>query len=536
MLRLLKKEEERKTPLRISLEKPKGIKKIKYLLSRERIEIKKKFIFFMVFLYSLTTFGIDSKAVYKFVGEMDRSLNPISKYFRKIDLLVNKWGYKQDRACLLASLRVPSKLLKDFLYRLAYNISIGANFVDFIKIEYNKFTIDYDYYFQKTIDKLRIIADVYTALLDAAIIVSMTAVMASILFGAGNTYGVMALIILITVTSLFTALSLIKINIPEDIMHAHSMPYRPKRLKTLDRIAKPVLYAIGVASFIPVFLAYFVLDNELFITDTVVYSLQVSLFYIIPGAAGIVIGKLGLSEIRKIEEYDSIYPIFISTLGEAASLSGSLKEGLRRILYNDYGKLTPLIKRLYARLKMGIEPDVAWRLFSEETGSNLVLYLTSIFTSAVNKGAIIRDTARVLYETSVRFSKRRQGRNQIYNYFKGMAIPLQATFVAVLTLIVVLISLFTRFAAAISKFMQYIEMPSVSFLLIFLYLMVAVVSIGNSWAIYILKGDSIYTFIYHLGLTLLISGGVFFLMAGGSASLLGSFAKFERGVGSVFIP
>jgi archaellum biogenesis protein FlaJ (TadC family) len=314
------------------------------------------------------------------------------------------------------------------------------------------------------------------------------------------------------------------------------MPFRPKRLRMLDRVARYILFLICGMSFLPVILPYFILNNERFITDTVAYSLEIALLYIVPGVLGLIIGKLGLMEIKNIEEYDSVYPVFISVLGEAASLAGSLKEGLRRILKNDYGRLTYAIRRLYYRLNMDVDSKVAWRLFYEELGSNLIRYLTRIFIDAVSRGANIKESSLVIYDTSVRFAKRRHGRTQIFNYFKGMAIPLQATFVAVLTLIVVLISLFTRFSATISSFILYIEVPDISLLLIFVYLMMTIISIGNSWAIYLLKGDSIYTFIYYLGLSLIISGGMFALMAIGSSSILEAFIRFERGLGNVFIP
>ena len=529
----IEKVEKRELP---GLEKPRGLKALKYYFNRERIEIKKRFIFFILYLYSLTTFNVDSKAAFKFIGEAEEFLGPISKYFRKIDILVNKWGFKQNRAALLAARITPSILLRNFFVRLSYNISIGANFSDFVKIEYNKFTTDFDYYFQKTIDKLRIVADVYTALLDSAIIISMTIVLASILFGSVDTYQIMYLIIAIILSSLFGALTLIKINLPVDIHHSHTLPRRPRRIKILDRIARYVLITVGVASFIPVLLTYFIMDNNLYITDTINYSLLYLVIYLALGLPPFIIGYMGLKIVRRINELDDIYPILIITLGEAASLAGSIKEGLRRILLNDYGKLTTYVRKLYYRLNMGIERMTAWRLFCQETCSNLIYYLTMIFMYSVTRGAGVRETSLYIYENALRYGKRRQGRAQISNYFKGMALPLHATFISVLSLIVVLIGMFSRFVAVVSRFITAIELPDIGALLSFIFLLIAIISIGNSWAIYLLKGDSIYTFLYYLGISLIMSGAIFFVMSAGSAALLSSFIRFQRGLGGVFIP
>ncbi len=534
MMRLLRKGEDYKTITKVSIEKPGGLITIKYFFSRERVEIKRRFLFLMLYLYSLTTFNVDTKAAYKFIGSFQKVLGPISKFFRKMDILVNKWGFKQDRACLLTAKLSPSMAFRRFLIRLAYNINIGASFSEFVKVEYNKFMTDFDFYFQRTMDKLRIIADVYTALLDTAVIVSMTIVLASILFGAINTYNIMLLILAIILSSLFTALALIKINIPIDIQHSHNFPRRPRKIRILDNLSRKILIVISICSFLPAILAYTYLNNNEFIENTIQYTGLIAIMFLIPGLTAYILGYIGLQHINKIEKLDDIYPVFINTLGEAASLAGSIREGLRRILYNDYGSLTNYIRRLYYRLKMGIERNIAWDLFGQETSSNLIYYLTMIFITSVNQGAMVRKTARYIFDTSMRYRKRRQGRSQIANYFKGMALPLQATFIAVLTLIVVLIGMFGRFATLVSKFISTIELPDLKLLLTFIYLLMAILAIGNAWAIYLLKGDSIYTFLFYLGLGLVMSGTIFFVMAAGSAQLLSSFVKFQRGVGGVF--
>lgn len=510
------------------------IYKMKVFFNKERIEIERKFLFLLVYLYSLTTFNVDSRVAYGFVAEMDDVLTPISRYFKKMDVLVNKWGFKQDHISILLSKLVPHDLLKGFLHRLAYNLSIGASFSEFIKLEYHKYILDFDYNFERALDKLRILSDVYTALLDAAIIVSMTAVLVSILFGASNTYVVLMLITVITLSALFSSITLIKVNLPPDIMIPHSLPYRSNRLKRLDKIVRKLIYLISIASFVPILMIYSVIDTSIFIDKILEYSLLISSVYFLLGGIALFVGRLGLNIIRTIEEYDALYPVFINTLGEAAMVTGSLKEGLTRIICNDYGKLNNLIRRLYNRLVAGVDPEVAWRLFSEESGSNLIFYLTSIFFNAIRRGASIRETGRILYDTSLRISKRRVGRNQIYNYFRGMVIPLQATFVAVLSLIVVLIGLLGKFMVIIQGFITYMEIPDMKILLSFIFFLIGILSIGNSWSIYMLKGDSIYTMIYYLGLSLLISGAVFLIMAGGSGTVLRLFTEFERGVEGVF--
>jgi len=510
------------------------IYRMKVFFNKERIEIERKFLFLLVYLYSLTTFNVDSRVAYGFVAEMDDVLTPISRYFKKMDVLVNKWGFKQDHISILLSKLVPHDLLKGFLHRLAYNLSIGASFSEFIKLEYHKYILDFDYSFERALDKLRILSDVYTALLDAAIIVSMTAVLVSILFGASNTYVILMLITVITLSALFSSITLIKVNLPPDIMVPHSLPHRSNRLKRLDKIVRKLIYFISIASFVPILMIYSVIDASIFIDKILEYSLLISSVYFLLGGIALFVGKLGLNIIRTIEEYDALYPVFINTLGEAAMMTGSLKEGLTRIIYNDYSKLNNLIRRLYNRLVVGVDPEVAWRLFSEESGSNLIFFLTSIFFNAVRRGASIRETSRILYDTSLRISKRRVGRNQIYNYFRGMVIPLQATFVAVLSLIVVLIGLLGKFMVIIQGFITYMEMPDMKILLSFIFFLIGILSIGNSWSIYMLKGDSIYTMIYYLGLSLLISGAVFLIMAGGSGTVLRFFTEFERGVEGVF--
>ena len=511
-----------------------GIYKIslKSIFSREDISIRRKFLYLMMYLYSLATFGCDSRAAFKFVGELEEILGPIANVFKRLSLLVNKWGYRQDRACVLISKKIKNRLLKEFLLRLAYNLSIGASFQGFIRVEYDKFRLDIEYLFSRAVDKLRIICDAYTAIINASIVIAIAALITSILFGIVGSHAMLLISVILLLVSSIAANLLIKLNLPEDEEIPHMLKHRPKVLKYLDKLVRPTIYEMFAVSILPAIVVN-ILDIKSFIINTFNYSLLVSAFYIIPGIGSFIIGKLGLREVNKISELDSIYPVFIRTLGEAASISGSIREGLRRILYNDFGVLTPYIRRLYMRLKMGVESSVAWRIFMEESGSTMIYYLTMIFIDSVSRGAVIRETANMLFDNANMILRRRAGRDRLANYLRGMVIPLQVTFTAVVTMITVLISLFTLYASKVAGYYTYIAVPNATVSLTFLFVSIAIMSIGNSIAIYLMKGDTKYTLLYNHGLLLLLSGLTFLSTAAGSSAILKAFMNFGKVVRNV---
>jgi len=501
-------------------------------------DISRNYSYLMLYMKVVTLSGLSIKKLFSVLGRAEGIIGYSSRLFRKLDILVNKWGYKSTKALRYVADGIRHRDLKGLLYRMAYSISIGVPVKEFANIEYQKYVLQEEREILQRMDRLRVYCEAYSAILNANILIAVITVVVGMMFGTADPTSTLIGALCAITGSILGILILFKITAPSKGSVLHNAKPMPPDLKSLLMMAKPSIATFTGTIIGPTILAAHLVSG----LPSTEMQLNILLNHVLPitygvaGATLLVIGWLGNRKVNKVNTLDQLYMIFIKTLGEATVISGSLREGVRRIVHNDYKELNPYVKRLFNRLRIGVEVDVAWRSFSVETGSNIIYRYSGIYVSAIKTGSPAIDTSALIHEAISRELVVRDRRNSIANYLKGMIIPLQAVFTTIFTLIAVLTSLFYRISRLVTTYITIISIPNPLLVVLFLFLGSLILTYGNSIAIYILKGDSIFTLLYYLGLLSLISGFAYFLLSFGLSWLFEMFMGFERGMREIGIP
>jgi archaellum biogenesis protein FlaJ (TadC family) len=108
-------------------------------------------------------------------------------------------------------------------------------------------------------------------------------------------------------------------------------------------------------------------------------------------------GAYMLIEQNRIVRRDEAFGAFMRTIGSTSeSKGGSASMGLKRIRWHYFGQLTEQVRALYDRLKLRIDAEKAWTLFSRETRSELISQFLSTYQEGISAGGSPKDVSTMV--------------------------------------------------------------------------------------------------------------------------------------------
>ncbi|NHV97287.1 MAG: hypothetical protein HA494_05815 [Thaumarchaeota archaeon] len=442
--------------------------------------------------------------------------------FKKLDLMIDKWNYKQEYALSVAAKLFKDRKVSAFLLRLSQALSVGTYFKDFMKIEHTKFIITSQREHLNLIDRLRWMGEAYSALITAGTVISVSMISVSTLLGTASATQSLQLT-LIGVPAAAAALTFLIAKVSPRYEVVTDLECRPPRLTYLLKLGK-ILYV-----------------TLLVLTPICFYILhQLGLsFYgwslmALSGAALFTLGKFGLREVKQIRNFESQFILFIKVLGEAVAAAGTLTQGIRLIAQSEFGKMTNHIKKLLSRLTLGFDSNVCWLNFAAETGSRLISDFTQILLASTKIGGKMNEVCLTIADWVNEELVRRARREQAANYLKGLVFPIQGTLVAILTMTTVLIEILNRFASIPSAApIRFVSPVDLHLLVFFNFTLLFALAVISSAAIYFTDGSTLFNLYYNLGLFLLVSGLGVAICQTFAVNVLSLFAGFESKVGAV---
>lgn len=468
-----------------------------------------------------------NQAFHRIVGIITSSpITPLAGFqhlFKKLDLMINKWGYKQEYALNVAAKLSDDPRVGALLVRLSQALSVGTYFKDFMKIEHTKFILTSQREHLNLIDKLKWMSDAYSALITAGTVLSVSMLSLSTLLGASS--AILSLqLTLIGIPTAAAALTFLIAKASPRYEVVTDLESRPRRLTFLLKIGKIVYITL------------------LILTPLCFYTLhQLGLsFYgwsltALSGAALFTLGKLALREVKQIRSLESQFMLFIKVLGEAAAAAGTLTQGIKLIVQSEFGKLTTHIKKLLSKLTLGLESNFCWLNFAAETGSRLISDFTQILLLSTKIGGKMNEVCLTIADWVNEELVRRARREQAANYLKGLVLPIQGTLVAILTLTTVLIEILNRFALISSTLLpaSFVSPVDLRLLVLFNFILLFALAVMSSAAIYFTDGSTLFNLYYNLGLFLLISGLGAVICQTFAINVLSFFAGFESNLGAL---
>jgi flagellar protein FlaJ len=174
----------------------------------------------------------------------------------------------------------------------------------------------------------------------------------------------------------------------------------------MKRLVKIAIVNAAIVTSI-VILAYFLFrDVEGLFSSILILA---AVMFIVP------IALMKYYDVWKIKTLEDYYPQFMRDLVEAIRAGMTLPQALKSISANDYGHLSPYVKKLNAQLDWGIPFDKALLNFSKITHSKLIGRITSTIIESHRFGGNITDIFESISSTAVEIERLREERKLYIN-------------------------------------------------------------------------------------------------------------------------
>jgi archaeal flagellar protein FlaJ len=468
---------------------------------KSAISFKDKSAFNFDMLYQLSCMsviaasGVPRKLIFEYASKLPCSA---SEYFRRVDLTCERLKYDYAKSCRMVGETTKEPKMRELLLRFSSSLLCGEPEVDFLVREAKSQAEEYDNEYSRKLDTLKLWTDAYISIILSAVLVIVMGIVSTMIYKVDSTF-ILGLVLVSTFTTA-TGVWLIYLMTPRERMVLnHAGSKEQKQARKVFAVVMPA--AIVVCGII------------------VVSGLNIGYAFLAFAALVIPVGWIMLKDDAKVFKRDTEIGTFLASLGGICGAVGTtVKEALGKIDVESINTLRGEVKRLYIRLKSGIQPRLCWNEFIEETGSELVNRSIGMFYDSVDVGG---DAEQVGYHASLFANKvamMRARRKSVATPFRWLCLTMHAAVIGLLVFVTQVMTVFGKMVTeAQTAIPQVPGSPSVTAFTTFnlgglgllqtmVLPLVLIFTVANSLAPTISDGGSWYKVFFNLGIMSAISG------------------------------
>jgi flagellar protein FlaJ len=421
-----------------------------------------------------------------------------AEYFKRVELARRRLRYDYARACQAVGEPAKDEEMKGLLLRFSSSLISGEPEADFLAREANARAEDYENEYERNLEAMKMWTDAYVSLILAAILVVVIGIVSTMIWKIETALIIAMAFISVAVTA--TGVWLIWVVSPKEIIIL-KWP-GSKEQKIAVKLFKPVLAAV-----IAVSILFLVTGQNIGVALLIIAAIVFPLGYIMT------------RDDKKIIKRDNEVSTFLRSLGGVcSSLETTISTALGRIDINAINILRSSVKNLHTRLTAGIKPKLSWKMFIDETGSELANRSVGMFYDAIEVGGSADEAGNQAALFANRLSLLRAHRRTVSGPFRWLCITMHAAIIIILVFITEVIVAFgglvseaqvnipdmsnERTITSFSSFnlsgleiMQHLVLP-----------LVLIFTVANAIVPTLAEGGSKYKIFSNLGITAAISG------------------------------
>jgi len=427
-----------------------------------------------------------------------------AEYFKRVELARTRLKYDYARACRVVGEDLKEEDVKGMLLRFSSSLISGESEADFLVREAKARSEDYENAYGRSLEALKMWTDAYISLILSAVLVIIIGVVSTMIWKIETSFIIAMAFISVATTAI--GVWLIWLISPKEITVLRWAGSNEQKLaRKLFKLLLPIAILMS---------ALLMLSGQ---------SLGIAL--IIIGALVFPIGFIMSSDDRKIAKRDDEVGTFLRSLGSVCTALGTtVNSALSRLDLDAINVLRISVKRLHTRLTAGIRSKYCWKVFVDETGSELANRSVGMFYDAIEVGGSAGQAGQQASLFASKISLLRARRRTVAYPFRWLCIAMHASVVVLLVFVTEVILAFANMVAKAQETMPSVSgAPSVSsfssFNLSGLEIMhgmvmplVLIFTVANAIVPSLAEGGSKYKILNNLGIMALISGGSLMLL------------------------
>jgi archaellum biogenesis protein FlaJ (TadC family) len=390
-------------------------------------KIDEQLVSLLLHMYSLSQGQISPDDLVKRIAET-KDYGYYSEIFSKIRQLAKEYGYGITKATAeMANQTKPP--FKDILIRCQQAFS-SPNPKGYLELEATTMIEEYSGYYERAIKSIEMLGGVYST------------------FSSVSTFIIMILDIIIVFTNepsmvyfgYFIASAVLLVMyfgvrsvVPKDVLVHIDKQLQPK-MYTRFKLVLP----ISLACIVPAVLV------------SIIFGVPYG--FLLMGLALLPPGFLAYKFETYVTKINENYPTLIKGLGENMAASSSLQNALSYVLYLELGHLKNLLRRAFARVKIGVDNARTLSLLSSEAASHTVYMSNKMFLDAFSYGADVLEVGKILGNNCVRNLGFRKKRENVAKTLEVTTYLLQPITVALLTILTFMTTYFSQTLTSVPYF------------------------------------------------------------------------------------
>ncbi|MBN2335080.1 type II secretion system F family protein [Candidatus Bathyarchaeota archaeon] len=485
------------------VERIKSIKFIEGLSKGDKIEFE--FPFFMLYLKAITS-GTISRVLMLQVSSEKLIFKSITPYLNKIIVLMTQWRYPQARATEIMSSEAPTKDFSDFLFKFSQSIASGEPVNLFIEKYHKNYMAEFEALRLQAMVRLKTLSDAYLPMLSITLFMTTTMLISSIFYDA-KIMIMIAIMVVICVSFILYLLSwlIFQASKPDAIL-VQEQKEKPPTRQRVEYAAVMCLVLSCLVLLIP-FENYF-------------------MHFVLIGVILFFGGLIGRTYVNNVKKKESDYPTFFRYMASNLSANIPLAQILQSASETDFGSLNSVIQSLNNKIKMRVEPKIAWWGFETEIDSTLIRRVNTIMTDTIYTGGDLGVASKFIEEFYHLYTTIRSQRYAAVGYHVGLVIPLYVVSAALFAVIDGFFSSLIDFIGEMASILDFFSVPDVAFMRLFFVFALALFALNNVFSIYNMEGDSRFTVIFYTGMQMTLGGIVYLIVSEAVTNYLAGVATF----------
>ncbi len=308
----------------------------------------------------------------------------VFKELDKVKELSRTWKMSVPMALRQIGKQGPSKRLGDFFERMAYAMETEEDPKVFFRNEQEAVMEEYRSKYTNTLDRMEVLREVYISMITVTMFLNVLLAVLSLMVNI-NHYLMSFLIVFLFIVVEGLLWFVVRSILPRESIWFDPWPY--PRSSNFHRRLLVLLLASAMASLI--------MGSSLIMVGpgwelTIVVLALTTTPFMLPGIYMLV-------EQNRIVRRDESFGAFMRTIGSTSeSKGGSAGMSLKRIRWHDFGQLTEQVRALYDRLRLRLDSDRAWTLFSREARSELISQFLSTYQEGISAGGSPKDVSTMV--------------------------------------------------------------------------------------------------------------------------------------------
>lgn len=448
---------------------------------RKRIptKIDEQLVSLLLHMYAISHGEITPDDLVKTIAET-KDYGYYSEIFGRIRKLAKEYGYGVTKATSeMANTTKPP--FKDVLIRCQQAFS-STNPKGYLELESSTMTEEYSGYYERAIKSIDMLGGVYSTFSSISTFIIMILDIIVVFTNEPNLvyfgYIVASAVLIVMYLGLRTV-------VPKDVL-IHIDKDLPPKMYTRFKVTLPIAFACIVPAMLV----------------SIIFGYPYG--FLVCGLAFLLPGFFAYKFETFVLKVNENYPTLIKGLGENMASSSSLQNALSYILYLNLGRLKDLLKRAYARVKVGVDNARTLSLLSSEAASHTVYMTNKMFLDAFSYGADLLEVGKILGNNCVKNLEFRKKREAVVKTIEATTFLLQPITVALLAILTFMTRFFSQTLTSVPYFTfgaiptDVINMGNV--------FMVLLITILNSLTLKEARGGFWGTSLMYAGILLLLSG------------------------------